>query len=90
MLQLNVSVLLRSGLRHPRRNRPQPAAAVPPETEILRQALRIVDNAHRIARDRGINLSDGRRRRAECRRGVDSQLTCYIYTFRGVNLFAVN
>jgi hypothetical protein len=31
---------------------------LPPETEILRQAVRIVDDAHRIAKDRGGNLLD--------------------------------
>jgi hypothetical protein len=31
---------------------------LPPESEILRQAVRIVDEAHRIAKDRGGNLLD--------------------------------
>ena len=67
-----------------------PVSAQPPETEIRRQAVRIVDDAYRIARDHGRNLSDGRRRRAVCRRGVHSQLNFYIYTFPGASLFAVN
>jgi hypothetical protein len=31
---------------------------LPTETEVLRQAVRIVDDAHRIAKDRGGNLLD--------------------------------
>jgi hypothetical protein len=31
---------------------------LPPETEIRQQAVRIVDEAHRIAKDRGGNLLD--------------------------------
>jgi len=40
---------------------------LPPETEILRQAMRIVDDAHRIAKDRGGNLLDITGQGLECR-----------------------
>jgi excinuclease UvrABC nuclease subunit len=39
--------------QHEKQQRP-----LPPESEILRQAVRIVDEAHRIAKDRGGNLLD--------------------------------